>query len=145
MVMSILQRNQPSQNTFCPRGQAFIQQVNHEKKNMKTTGSTHSYLSESFPLSLIRHKHAQIPTLQLQNMAFALSHSLAPTAETISPNTSGTLLLFFQKQTHFSSQNISLKQHCPSPLQVCTVCLCVCVCVCVCVCASCLQLCLNPC
>ena len=34
---------------------------------------------------------------------------------------------------HFSSQNISGKRHCPSPLSVYTVCVCVCVCVWVCV------------
>ena len=32
---------------------------------------------------------------------------------------------------YFSSQNISAKQHCPSPLSVCTVYVCVCVCVCI--------------
>ena len=32
---------------------------------------------------------------------------------------------------HFSSQNILAKQHCPSPLSICNVCVCVCVCVCV--------------
>ena len=35
--------------------------------------------------------------------------------------------LFLQKPTHFSSQNISVKPHCPSLLSVCTVCVCVCV------------------
>ena len=35
---------------------------------------------------------------------------------------------------YFSSQNISAKQQCPSPLSVCTVCVCVCVCLGVCVC-----------
>ena len=54
-------------------------------------------------------------------------------------------LLFLSSKAnsrHFSSQNISVKQHCPSPLSVCTLCVCVssqtdgsvCVCVCVCVC-----------
>ena len=33
---------------------------------------------------------------------------------------------------HFSSQNISVKPHCPSLLSVCTVCVCVSQCVCVC-------------
>ena len=32
---------------------------------------------------------------------------------------------------HFSSQNISVKPHCPSLLSVCTVCVCVCACACV--------------
>ena len=35
---------------------------------------------------------------------------------------------------HFSSQNISVRPHCPSLPSVCTVCVCVCVCVCACVC-----------
>ena len=56
-----------------------------------------------------------------------------------------TLMLFSR---HFSSQNISVKRHCPPPISVCTLCLraciracvracvraCACVCVCVCVC-----------
>ena len=50
---------------------------------------------------------------------------------------SGTLLLSLPSKAnsrHFSSQNISVKPHCPSLLSVCTVCtVCVCVCVCVCV------------
>ena len=33
---------------------------------------------------------------------------------------------------HLSSSNISVKQHCSSPLSVCAMCVCVCVCVCVC-------------
>ena len=49
-------------------------------------------------------------------MAFAFSHTLAPTSGTISPKASGTLLLSLllkANSRHFSSQNISLKQHCP--------------------------------
>ena len=67
-------------------------------------------------------------------MAFALSHILALTSGTISPKTSGTLLLSLPSKAnsrHFFSQNISVKPHCPSLLSVCTVCVCVCVCVCV--------------
>ena len=63
-------------------------------------------------------------------MPFALSHTLAPTSGTISPKTSGTLLLFLPSKAnsrHFSSQNISVKPHCPSLPSVCTVCVCVCV------------------
>ena len=62
-----------------------------------------------------------------KSMAFALSHTLAPTSGTISHKTSGALLLFLQKPTHFSSQNISVKPHCPSLPSVCTVCVCECV------------------
>ena len=65
-------------------------------------------------------------------MAFALSHTLATTSGTISPKTSGTLLLSLPPKVssrHFSSQNISVKPHCPSLPSVCTVCVCVCVCV----------------
>ena len=68
-------------------------------------------------------------------MAFALSHTLASTSGTISPKTSGTLLLSLPSKVisrHFSSQNISVKPHCPSLPSVCTVYVCVCVCVCVC-------------
>ena len=43
---------------------------------------------------------------------------------------------------HFSSQNMSFKQHCPSPLSVCTVCVCVCVCVCV---RACVRACVSAC
>ena len=67
-------------------------------------------------------------------MAFTLSHTLAPTSGTNFPKTSGTLLLSVPSKVnsrHFSSQNISVKPHCPSLLSVCTVCVCVCVCVCV--------------
>ena len=63
-------------------------------------------------------------------MAFALSHTLAPTSGTNFPKTSGTLLLSVPSKVnsrHFSSQNISVKPHCPSLLSVCTVCVCVCV------------------
>ena len=50
-------------------------------------------------------------------MAFALSHTLAPTSGTISPKTSGTLLISLPSKVnsrHFSSQNFSVKPHCPS-------------------------------
>ena len=54
----------------------------------------------------------------------------------ISPKTSGTLLVLLSlpskaNSRHFSSQNISVKPHCPSLLSVFTVCVCVCVCVCI--------------
>ena len=97
-------------------------------------------------------------------MAFALSHTLAPTSGTLSPKTPAALLLSLPSKAnarHFSSQNISIKQHCPSPLSVCALCVCVracvracvrvCVracmrvCVCVCVCACVCILCtVNP-
>ena len=70
-------------------------------------------------------------------MAFTLSHTLVPTSGRISPKISGNLSFSLPSKAnsrHFSSQNISVKQHCPSPLSVCTVCVCVCVSVCVCVC-----------
>ena len=66
---------------------------------------------------------------------------------TISPKTSGTLLLSLPSKAnsrHFSSQNISVKPHCPSLPSVCTVYVCVraymCVraCVCVCMCIFCI-------
>ena len=70
-------------------------------------------------------------------MAFAHSHTLAPTSGTISPMTSGTLLLSLPSKAnprHFSSQNIfTAKQHCPSPLSVSTMCVCMRACMCVCV------------
>ena len=61
------------------------------------------------------------------SMAFTLFHTLAPTSETISPKTPGTLLLSLPSKAnsrHFSSQNTPPKQRCPSPLSVCTVCVC---------------------
>ena len=51
---------------------------------------------------------------------------------TISPKTSGTLLLSLPSKAnsrHFSSQNISVKPHCPSLPSVCTVYVCVRACV----------------
>ena len=57
-------------------------------------------------------------------MAFALSHTLAPTSRTVSPKTSGILLLSLPSKAnsrHFSSQNILVKPHCPSLLSVCAV------------------------
>ena len=80
-------------------------------------------------------------------MAFALSHTLAPTSGTISPKTSGTLILSLPSKVnsrHFSSQNISVKPHCPSLPSVCTVCVCVCVCVCACV-RACERACVRAC
>ena len=56
-------------------------------------------------------------------MAFMLFHTLAPTSGTISPKTSGTLLLSLLSKAnsrHFSFQNISATQR---------VCVCVCVCI----------------
>ena len=47
---------------------------------------------------------------------------------------------------HFSSQNISVKPHCPSLLSVCTVFVCMCVCVCVCACVrACVRACVLAC
>ena len=90
-------------------------------------------------LSTLRLTHAcsKSNASTTKPMAFAPSHTLAPTFETISPKTSGTLLLSLLSKAnsrHFFSQNISVKLHCPSLLSVCTVCLFVCVCVCVFVC-----------
>ena len=80
-----------------------------------------------------------------------LSHfgPLVPTSGTIFPKTSGTLLLSLSSKVN-SCLNISVKQHCPSPLSVCAVCMCVCVCVyvsvyvCVCVCV-CVRMCVCVC
>ena len=85
---------------------------------------------QSFPLSplFIRHTHAQTPTLQ--PMAFALFHTSVPTSGTISPKTSGTLLISLPSKANsrrFSYQNISVKQHCRPPPSVCTVCVYMCV------------------
>ena len=46
---------------------------------------------------------------------------------TVFPKTSGTLLLYLPSKTNskiFSSPNILIKQHCPSPLSICTMCVC---------------------
>ena len=78
-------------------------------------------------------------------MAFALSHTLVPTSGTISLKTSGTLLLFLPSKVnsrHFSSQNISVKPHCPSLPSVCTVCVRVCACACV---RACVRACVHVC
>ena len=81
-------------------------------------------------LSALRQTHAcsKSNASTAKPMAFALSHILAPTSATISPKTSGTLLLSLPSKAnsrHFFSQNISVKPHCPSLLSVCTVCVCV--------------------
>ena len=82
-------------------------------------------------LSTLRQTHAcsKSNTSTTKPMAFALSHTLAPHLKQ-SPTRHQALFysLFFQKPAHFSSQNISVKPHCPSLLSVCTVCVCVCVC-----------------
>ena len=60
-------------------------------------------------------------------MAFTLSQALVPMSGTVSPKTSGTLLLYLPSKTNsktFSSPNILIKQHCPSPLSICTMCVC---------------------
>ena len=96
-------------------------------------------------LSALRQTHAcsKSNASTPKPMAFAFSHTLAPTSGIISPKTSGTLLLSVPSKVnsrHFSSQNISVKPQCPSLPSVCTVCVCVCACVracvraCVCVC-----------
>ena len=87
---------------------------------------------QSFPLSplFVRHTHAQTPVLQQQSPW--LSHFFTlwpPHLEQSLPRRPGTLLLSHHSKAnsrHFSSQNISDKQHCPSSLSVCTVCVCVC-------------------
>ena len=59
-------------------------------------------------------------------MTFALSHTLVPTSGTISSKTSGTLLLSLPSKAnsrYFSSQNISVKQHCLfTPISLYSVC-----------------------
>ena len=86
-------------------------------------------------LSALLHTHAcsKSNVSTAKPMASALFHTLAPTSGTIAFKTAGTLLLSLPSKAnsrHFSSQNISAKQHCLSPLWVCAVCVCVCVCVC---------------
>ena len=77
-------------------------------------------------LSALRQTHAcsKSNDSTTKPMAFALSHTLAPTSRTVSPKTSGILLLSLPSKAnsrHFSSQNILVKPHCPSLLSVCTV------------------------
>ena len=60
-----------------------------------------------------------------KSMVSTHSHTSAPTSGTIFPNTSGILLLSLPSKSnlrHFTSRNMSVKQHCPSPLSVCTMC-----------------------
>ena len=97
------------------------------------------YTLTVFPaLSALRQPHAcsNSNASTTKPIAFALPHTLDPTSRTISPKISGTLLLSLPSTAnsrHFSSQNISVKQHCPSPLSVCTVCVCMHACVRVCI------------
>ena len=102
---------------------------------------------QSLPLSplFIRHTHAQTPTLQPQNPWLSHFLTLWPQHLEQSPppppppgHQALCYSLFLQKQTQDISQNISAKQHCPSPLSVCTVCVCMHVHVCVCVCIFCI-------
>ena len=54
----------------------------------------------------------------------------SPTERTYMCAQSATCSSFKSKlKTFLFSQNISVKQYCPSPLSVCTVCVCVCMCV----------------
>ena len=78
------------------------------------TGSAPSYLSELLHLYSPSHSlrsSSDTCTLKIQRfnrktpMAFALSHTLAPTSGTISPKTSGALLLSLPSK---STQDISL-------------------------------------
>ena len=103
------------------------------------------------PRSALHHSFIDTGMLKLQCKThgfrgLTFSHIL-PTSGTLSPKTSGTLLLLSvpskANSRHFSSLNNSVKQHCPSPLSVCTVCMYVCVYIYMC--ASCTVLCLNPC
>ena len=95
-----------------------VLQCNHRFRSLLSFWATTPL--QSFPLSLlfVRHTHAQNSNASTAKpMAFALSHTLAPTSGTISPKTSGTLLLSLPSKAnsrHSSSQNISAKQHCPS-------------------------------
>ena len=85
---------------------------------------------QSFPLFplIVRHMHAQNPTLQLQNHGIRTFSYFGPHIWNNLPRHQELCYsLFLQKPTHFSSQNISVKPHCSSLLSVCTVCVCVCV------------------
>ena len=98
------------------------------------------YTFTAFMLSplFIRHNAcANSNASTAKPVAFALSHTSAPTSGKIPSKTSGTRLLSLPSKAnsrHFSSQNISAKQCCPASIPVCTVCVCVCVCVRVCAC-----------
>ena len=80
---------------------------------------------------------ALFSTLEQTGISVCALSSVENTATVIGPLslkscTSGSLLLSLPSKAnsrHFSSQNISVKPHCPSLLSVCTVCVCVCVCV----------------
>ena len=72
-------------------------------------------------------------------MAFTFSYTSVTISEIIPPGLppSHQALCYSRpskaNSEHFSSLNVSVMQHCPSPMSVCTMCVCVC-CVCVCVC-----------
>ena len=108
-----------------------VLQRNHRFRSLLSFWATAPL--QSLPLSplFVRHTHAQTPSLQPQNPWLSHFFTLCPPHLEQSPPRHQALCysLFLQKQTqdirrHFSSQNISAKQHCPSPLSVCTVCVC---------------------
>ena len=97
------------------------------------TDSAPSYLSELLHLyspsrSLCSSSDTRMLKLQCFNHKTHRFHTFAPTSGPISPKTSGTLLLSLPSKAnsrHFSSQNISAKQHCSSAVSVCKMCVCV--------------------
>ena len=110
------------------------------------TVSAPSYLSEvlhiyspSRCLSALRQTHAcsKLQRFNRKTHGFrTFSHFGPHIWNNLPPRHQASLLLSLPSKAnsrHFSSQNISVKPHCPSLPSVCTVCLCVCVCVCVCV------------
>ena len=139
LSISVIQPMQKVQNTAArlilraPRHQnctPLLQQLHwlpiSERIKYKTACMCYNAITGSAPpylpaLSALRQTHAcsNSNASTAKPMAFALFHTLASTSGTIFPKTSGTLLLSLPSKAnsrHFSSQNISAKQHCLSPL-----------------------------
>ena len=75
-------------------------------------------------LSALRQTHAcsNSNASTAKRMAFACFHTSIPKSGTVSPKTSGTLLLSLPSKAnprHFSSPNVLVRQHCPSLLSAC--------------------------
>ena len=108
-----------------------VLQCNHRFRSLLSFWATTPLQS----LLFIRHTHAQTPMIQRQNPW--LSHFLTlwpPYLEQSPPRHQALSLPSKANSRHFSSQNISVKQHCTSPLSVCTVCVHVRTCMCVFIC-----------
>ena len=95
--------------------------------------------------------HGYVRTIFSHDQLLCVRNTLTP-ARTLRLHTSENVLCYivvwgegFWLSLYFSSQNISAKQHCLSPLSACKVCVHACVCVCVHVCVHVLCVCVRMC